>query len=76
MLVYLAQKSGQERGVSVTDTSFRILSQGQEERWRGQRPFSCGHVGLDEQSPKVPEILMIPETLTQAEIGEYPPTAA
>lgn len=74
MLVHLAQKSGQE-GASVISVSSCILSQGQEEGWRGQRP-SCGHIGLDGQSPKVPKSLVAPEALTQAEVGEYLPTAA
>lgn len=51
------------------------MSQGQEEECKGQRP-SCGHVGLDGQSPKVPESVVVPEALTQAEVGEYLPTAA
>ena len=47
-----------------------------EEGWRRQRPSPTGHVGSDEQSPKVLESLVAQKVLTQAEVGEYPPTAA
>ena len=60
-------------GILVISTSFCILTQGQEEGWRGQRPPS-GHIGLDGQNPKVLKSLVSPESLTQAEVEEYPPT--
>ena len=63
-------------GRMMIKEGWSIRREGQEEEWRGQRPSSCGHIGLDGQNPKVPENLMVPEALTQTEVGEYPPTAA